>query len=179
MKVLNGTTVYSPSFQTGSTYIAASGNTLIYATNDSGNYVFQGGNVAKLLRTDIPVANGVVHVSASRDGKSYAFKLMVQLIGDFLASPHSDRARADEAYVPGSHYSSLFSASAASSIAAESQRTLTGVIGTIIPTASFAVAAAPKQSFSHARAGVSHHATVSRTLLLVHLGFVALLRHIV
>lgn len=62
-QVLEGVTVYSPSLDAGDNFITAAGTTLAYATNSSGAYIFGEGGMAKFVRTDIPIRNGVIHVS--------------------------------------------------------------------------------------------------------------------
>lgn len=60
--MIEGVTVYSPSLEPGDNFATASGSILAYAINSSGAYLFGNGGMAKFVRTDIPVRNGVVHV---------------------------------------------------------------------------------------------------------------------
>lgn len=61
--MVSGSTIYSPAFESGDNFVTASGNTLAYTTNSTGAYLFGDGGLAKFIRTDIPVQNGVLHVS--------------------------------------------------------------------------------------------------------------------
>ncbi|KAG2074454.1 FAS1 domain-containing protein [Suillus decipiens] len=61
--IINGTTVYSPSFTNKNTYTSASGEPFSFKTNSSGVYVSSAGsNWAKIMRSDVLTSNGVVHV---------------------------------------------------------------------------------------------------------------------
>ncbi|KAG2357705.1 hypothetical protein BDR07DRAFT_1419484 [Suillus spraguei] len=63
MFVINGTTVYSPSFTDKNTYTSASGEPFSFKTNSSGVYVSSAGsNWAQIMRSDVLTSNGVVHV---------------------------------------------------------------------------------------------------------------------
>lgn len=59
--VINGTSVFSTGLTT-SNYTSASGQPLTFASNSSGAYVTSGNVTARIVRADIPIANGVVHV---------------------------------------------------------------------------------------------------------------------
>ncbi|KIK43324.1 hypothetical protein CY34DRAFT_82010 [Suillus luteus UH-Slu-Lm8-n1] len=61
--VINGTTVYSPSFTNGNHYTSASGEPFTFKSNSSGVYVSSAGsNWARIMRSDVLTSNGVVHV---------------------------------------------------------------------------------------------------------------------
>jgi len=61
--VINGTTVYSPSFYEGKNYTSASGEQLTFTSNSSGTYVStNSSNTARIMRSDVLTSNGVVHV---------------------------------------------------------------------------------------------------------------------
>ncbi|KAF8596272.1 FAS1 domain-containing protein [Ceratobasidium sp. AG-I] len=59
--VINGTAVYSTGL-TAQNYASAGGQPFTFASNSSGTYVTSGSATAKVVRADIPVANGVVHL---------------------------------------------------------------------------------------------------------------------
>ncbi|WVQ62602.1 uncharacterized protein L199_000748 [Kwoniella botswanensis] len=98
--VLNGSTVYSPDLNPGNAYITSAGMPLIYLAGDQGKkFVSVGQYRASILRSDIPVSNGVVH-----------------LIDTLMIESQNNHERADSAV-----------SSAASE--AESRTTTTNVIG--------------------------------------------------
>ncbi|WVW81884.1 hypothetical protein I302_103883 [Kwoniella bestiolae CBS 10118] len=98
--VLNGSTIYSPDLSPGNAYITSAGMPLIYLADDQGKrFVSVGQYRASILRSDIPVSNGVVH-----------------LIDTLMIESQNNHDRADSA------------ASSASS-EAESRTTTTNVIG--------------------------------------------------
>jgi len=96
---INGTTVYSPSFISSSGYTSAAGEGLSFTTNSSGTYVTSGSSVAKVVKSDVLVKNGVVHI-----------------IDGVLANTAANAAAASSAYV------------SATSVAAKST-TETGPVG--------------------------------------------------
>ncbi|GAA6016375.1 hypothetical protein JCM11491_002390, partial [Sporobolomyces phaffii] len=71
--VINGTVVYSPLVANGSNATSAGGATLSFSTNSTGVFVKSGNSTARIIRTDIPIENGVVH-----------------LISNVLANPESN-----------------------------------------------------------------------------------------
>ncbi|GAA6061355.1 hypothetical protein JCM10212_004836 [Sporobolomyces blumeae] len=83
--VINGTVVYSPLVTNGLNATSAGGATLSFTTNSTGVYVMSGNVTAKIIRTDIPVENGVVH-----------------LIDRVLANPESNPAAASSAVASAS-----------------------------------------------------------------------------
>lgn len=60
--VLNGTTVYSPSISSSSNVTSALGEAVSFSTNSSGTYVTSGNSTAKIVKSDVLVKNGVVHI---------------------------------------------------------------------------------------------------------------------
>ncbi|WVQ93742.1 hypothetical protein IAU59_000819 [Kwoniella sp. CBS 9459] len=61
--ILNGTVEYSPAFSTASPYITAAGTPLLYLTGEGGKtFVSVGKYRAGIVRANIPVSNGVVHL---------------------------------------------------------------------------------------------------------------------
>ncbi|WWC58206.1 uncharacterized protein I303_100742 [Kwoniella dejecticola CBS 10117] len=98
--VLNGSVVYSPELTGGSAFVTAAGMPLIFLTDEQGKkFVSVGQYRATILRSDIPVSNGVVH-----------------LIDTLMVVSQNNHQRADDA------------ASSAAS-AADSRTTTTNVIG--------------------------------------------------
>ncbi|GAA5840870.1 hypothetical protein JCM3766R1_005385 [Sporobolomyces carnicolor] len=71
--VINGTVVYSPLVSNGTNATSAGGATLSFTTNSTGVFVRSGNTTAQIIRTDIPISNGVVH-----------------LISNVLANPESN-----------------------------------------------------------------------------------------
>ena len=63
-QIINGTSVYSPSFFNTSrtTYTSSAGQTLTFTTNSTGTYVQSGNSQARIVQTDVLVNNGVLHV---------------------------------------------------------------------------------------------------------------------
>ncbi|QRV90086.1 homoaconitate hydratase [Ceratobasidium sp. AG-Ba] len=59
--VINGTSVYSTGL-TANSYSSAGGQAFSFSSNSSGNYVTSGQSSARIVRADIPVENGVVHL---------------------------------------------------------------------------------------------------------------------
>lgn len=59
--ILNGTTVYSPSFD-NSTYVSAAGENLRLSTNSTGQYVTSGNITARIVQPDVLTKNGVIHI---------------------------------------------------------------------------------------------------------------------
>jgi len=59
--IINGTTVYSPSFD-NVTYISAAGQYLHFRSNSSGRFVTSGDTTAQIIQPDLLVKNGVLHV---------------------------------------------------------------------------------------------------------------------
>lgn len=95
--VINGTVVYSPLVSNGLNATSAGGETLSFTTNSTGVFVTSGNSTARIIRTDIPISNGVVH-----------------LISNVLANPGSNPQAAESA------------ASSASSVAATNTAAQTG-----------------------------------------------------
>ncbi|GAA5957816.1 hypothetical protein JCM3765_003775 [Sporobolomyces pararoseus] len=95
--VINGTVVYSPLVTNGLNATSAGGETLSFMTNSTGAFVMSGNSTAQIIRTDIPISNGVVH-----------------LISNVLANPGSNPQAAASA------------ASSASSVAATNTAPQTG-----------------------------------------------------
>lgn len=60
-QVFNGSVLYSPQL-TAPSYVSSSGQTLNILTNSTGNYVQSKNVTAMILRSDVPITNGVVHV---------------------------------------------------------------------------------------------------------------------
>jgi len=96
--------VYSPSLSSSENFTSASGETLSFMTNKTGTYVMSGLSMARIIRSDVLVKNGVVHV-----------------IDGVLANTASDTAAASSAYA------------SATSIAAQST-TETGPVGVPTPS---------------------------------------------
>lgn len=68
-QVINGTSIYSPSFfgSNPANYTSAAGEIFTFNTNSSGTFVetTSGGKTvasAKIVRSDVPFKNGVLHV---------------------------------------------------------------------------------------------------------------------
>ncbi|KAG8729028.1 hypothetical protein FRC12_021305 [Ceratobasidium sp. 428] len=59
--VINGTSVYSTGL-TSQSFASAGGQGFQFSSNDSGTFVTSGQSSAKIIRADIPVKNGVVHL---------------------------------------------------------------------------------------------------------------------
>ncbi|KAG8762694.1 hypothetical protein FRC11_008009 [Ceratobasidium sp. 423] len=59
--VINGTTVYSTAL-TSQSFASAGGQPFSFSTNSSGIFVTSGSSSARIIRADIPVRNGVVHL---------------------------------------------------------------------------------------------------------------------
>lgn len=59
--IINGTTVYSPSLA-NATYISAGGQYLHFRSNSSGKFVTSGDTTAQIIKSDVLVKNGVVHI---------------------------------------------------------------------------------------------------------------------
>lgn len=59
--IINGTTVYSPSFP-GSTYVSAAGENLQFTSNSSGQFVTSGNSTARIVQPDVLTKNGVIHI---------------------------------------------------------------------------------------------------------------------
>jgi len=79
--IINGSTVYSPSISSSSNLTSAAGESLSFMTNSSGSYVMSGSSVAKIVKTDVLVKNGVLHI-----------------INGVLANTGSDSGAASSAY---------------------------------------------------------------------------------
>jgi uncharacterized surface protein with fasciclin (FAS1) repeats len=60
--IINGSTVYSSSLTKSANFTSSSGETLSFITNNTGTYVMSGSSVAKIVKSDVLVKNGVVHV---------------------------------------------------------------------------------------------------------------------
>ncbi|KAH7921506.1 FAS1 domain-containing protein [Leucogyrophana mollusca] len=61
--VINGTTVYSPSFTSSANYTSAGGETLAFVTNSSGIFVSSGGsNSVRIVQPNVLMENGVFHI---------------------------------------------------------------------------------------------------------------------
>ena len=59
--MINGTTVYSPSF-VNSTYVSAAGENIHLTSNASGNFVMSGNTTARIVQPDVLTENGVIHI---------------------------------------------------------------------------------------------------------------------
>lgn len=59
--IINGTTVYSPSFS-DSTFISAAGQNLQLSSNSSGKFVTSGNSTARIVQPDVLIENGVIHI---------------------------------------------------------------------------------------------------------------------
>jgi len=59
--IINGTTVYSPSF-VGVTHVSAAGQYLDFKTNSSGMFVTSGHITARIMQPDVLTKNGVFHI---------------------------------------------------------------------------------------------------------------------
>ncbi|WWC85882.1 uncharacterized protein L201_000749 [Kwoniella dendrophila CBS 6074] len=101
--ILNGSTLYSPDFKSGSAYVTSAGMPLLYLTDDNDGkqkvFIQVGKYRASILRSDIPVSNGVVH-----------------LIDTLMVVPQNNHDKADDAAKSAAHE-------------AESRTTTTNVIG--------------------------------------------------
>jgi len=60
--LINGTTVYSPSF-VDSTYTSAGGESLRFSSNSSGQFVTSGSTTARIVQPDVLIKNGVIHIT--------------------------------------------------------------------------------------------------------------------
>ncbi|OCF36204.1 hypothetical protein I316_02077 [Kwoniella heveanensis BCC8398] len=106
-QILNGTVEYSPSLSSTAPYITAAGTPLLYLTGDGGkSYISVGKYRAGIVRANIPVSNGVVH-----------------LIDTLMISTINNVDRAEEAAESASHQ-------------AEDRTTTANVIGVGGPTSS-------------------------------------------
>jgi len=95
--VIAGVVVYSPLISNGLNATSAGGATMSFMTNDTGVFVMSGNATAQVIRADIPIENGVVH-----------------LIDRVLANTESNPAAASSA------------AASASSVAATNSQAATG-----------------------------------------------------
>jgi uncharacterized surface protein with fasciclin (FAS1) repeats len=59
---INGSTVYSPAFSASLGLVSASGESLTFITNNTGTFVISGSSTAKIVKSDVLVKNGVVHI---------------------------------------------------------------------------------------------------------------------
>ena len=59
--VINGTTVYSPSFD-NTTYVSAAGENLHFTSNSTGQFVTSGNTTARVTQPDVLIKNGVLHI---------------------------------------------------------------------------------------------------------------------
>jgi uncharacterized surface protein with fasciclin (FAS1) repeats len=59
--IINGTTVYSPSFDSA-TYVSAGGEDFHFTSNSSGKYVTSGNTTAQIVQPDVLIKNGVIHI---------------------------------------------------------------------------------------------------------------------
>ncbi|KAK4048752.1 hypothetical protein OIV83_004518 [Microbotryomycetes sp. JL201] len=60
--VINGTVVYSTQIENGSEQVSAGGQPLRFMTNSTGAFVMSGNSTARIVRANVPFANGVAHV---------------------------------------------------------------------------------------------------------------------
>ncbi|GAA5937797.1 uncharacterized protein JCM15063_002121 [Sporobolomyces koalae] len=97
--VVNGTVLYSPLVTNGSNVTSAGGEALSFMTNSTGVFVKSGNSTAQIIRADIPISNGVVH-----------------LISNILANPESNPSAAASA------------ASSAASVARTNTAVATGAV---------------------------------------------------
>lgn len=66
--IINGTSLYSPAIALHpSNFLSAGGQPFSFMTNSSGTYVTSGPATARIIRSDVTVTNGVIHVIS--DGK--------------------------------------------------------------------------------------------------------------
>jgi len=59
--IINGTTVYTPSF-VNATYVSAGGENFRLTTNSTGQYVTSGNITALIVQPDVLTDNGVIHI---------------------------------------------------------------------------------------------------------------------
>jgi uncharacterized surface protein with fasciclin (FAS1) repeats len=59
--IINGTTVYSPSF-INATYVSSAGQNLHVSSNSSGKFVTSDGTTARIVQPDVLTKNGVFHI---------------------------------------------------------------------------------------------------------------------
>jgi uncharacterized surface protein with fasciclin (FAS1) repeats len=59
--ILNGTTVYSPSFS-NATYVSGAGENIHLITNSTGQFVTSGNTTARVVQPDVLTKNGVIHI---------------------------------------------------------------------------------------------------------------------
>jgi uncharacterized surface protein with fasciclin (FAS1) repeats len=59
--IINGTTVYSPSF-VNATYVSAAGENFRLITNSTGQFVTSANTTARILQPDVLTKNGVIHI---------------------------------------------------------------------------------------------------------------------
>ncbi|TKA53975.1 hypothetical protein B0A53_03254 [Rhodotorula sp. CCFEE 5036] len=60
--VINGTVVYSTEITPTTNATSAAGETFTFMSGANGTYVKSGNSMSKIIRADIPIANGVVHL---------------------------------------------------------------------------------------------------------------------
>lgn len=60
-QIINGTTVYSPSFS-DSTYVSAAGENLRLTSNSTGQFVTSGNTTARIVQPNVLTKNGVIHI---------------------------------------------------------------------------------------------------------------------
>ena len=61
-QLINGSTVYSPSFSPSMNLTSAAGEPFSFAQNATGQYVTQGNVTARIVQPDVLLPNGVIHV---------------------------------------------------------------------------------------------------------------------
>jgi uncharacterized surface protein with fasciclin (FAS1) repeats len=59
--IINGTTVYSPSF-VNATYVSSAGQYIHVSSNSSGKFVTSGNTTAQIIQPDVLTKNGVFHI---------------------------------------------------------------------------------------------------------------------
>ena len=60
-QIINGTTVYSPSF-VNSSYVSAAGENIHLTSNSTGEFVTSGNTTARIVQPDVLTENGVIHI---------------------------------------------------------------------------------------------------------------------
>ena len=75
--VINGTVAYSTGLASGN-YTSAAGEPFKFMSNTSGTFVMSAKSTAKIIQSDVIIANGVVHVSSHSPGSMRGGRLWVE-----------------------------------------------------------------------------------------------------
>lgn len=124
--IINGTTVYSPSFA-DSTYVSAGGENFHFTTNSTGQFVTSGNITARVVQPDVLTENGVIHI-----------------IDQVLLNSDVDQNAADNAYSSASslaQHSSTETGPVGVPTGGSSNNNVNGAIGILKAVSSFGVVA--------------------------------------